>query len=313
MGACLRFWAAWLNGAAQNIERNSTAADAGLRGGFGTWTRRCRRLARRVGALAETPPFVEAGDAPAHLTLSAVFRNDLPYRRFYRLWQDMNLGIAAIFGDHLNLPLARTFELYELWCFLRLVRAGAEEFGAAGLETKNLFVTTASGGVTLATSAVTVSVGQGLKLFFQKQYREFWIEADNRGSYSRTMAPDVVAAIMSPASDEADRIVVLDAKYRIEDGLNDALSSIHTYKDALVREAEFGSIEGIVSAAYLMSPTLPGLNADYRDTPLPGRLFHPEYRARFRFGAVMLRPGMSIAEVGATLRVIIADSVSGSA
>jgi hypothetical protein len=59
--------------------------------------------------------------------LSAVFRNDPLYRAFYRLWQDIKLGIAAVFGNFLNLPLAPTFELYELWCFLRLVRAAAEE------------------------------------------------------------------------------------------------------------------------------------------------------------------------------------------
>ena len=61
----------------------------------------------------------------------------------------MNLGIAAVFGDFLQMPLARTFELYELWCFLRLVRAGAEEFGPAGLEVRDLFITDAAGGVTI--------------------------------------------------------------------------------------------------------------------------------------------------------------------
>ena len=90
----------------------------------------------------------------------------------------MNLGIAAVFGDFLNMPLARTFELYELWCFLRLVRAAAEEFGPAGLDVSDLFISDAAGGVTLAAGAVTVPVGSGWKLCFQRQYREFWIEPD---------------------------------------------------------------------------------------------------------------------------------------
>jgi hypothetical protein len=37
---------------------------------------------------------------------------------------------------------------------------------------------------------------------------------------------------------------------------------------------------------------------------------YPEYRSRFRFGAT-LRPGMSIAEIGAALKIVIADSTSG--
>src|SRR6185312_7748411 len=117
------------------------------------------------------------------------------YRRFFRLWQDMNLGIAAVFGDFLNMPIARTYELYELWCFLRLVRAAAEEFGTGSVDTKELFVADASGGLTLASGSVTVAVCKSLKLMFQKQYREFWVEADGRGSYSRTMTPDVIAAL----------------------------------------------------------------------------------------------------------------------
>jgi hypothetical protein len=50
--------------------------------------------------------FAELEEAPARLLVSAVFRNDPAYRRFYRLWQDIDLGIAAIFGDFLKLPLA---------------------------------------------------------------------------------------------------------------------------------------------------------------------------------------------------------------
>jgi hypothetical protein len=162
--------------------------------------------------------------------------------------------------------------------------------------------------VTLAAGTVAVSVGSSWKLYFQKQYREFWIEPDRRGSYSRAMTPDVVAAHDPAVAGEARRLIVLDAKYRIEDGLNDALSSIHTYRDALVQEAASGSVEGIVTAAYLLTPHVPALETEYRKTPTPGRLFHPIYRASFRFGAVTLRPGMTAGEVAATLRQIVADA-----
>ncbi|EJC71107.1 hypothetical protein Rleg5DRAFT_6939 [Rhizobium leguminosarum bv. viciae WSM1455] len=308
MAACLRSWAAWLGVAAELLERSRPEGDSELRHGAAVWAKRCRRLSRRISNLCTAAPFAEAGDAPARLVLSALFRNDPSYRRFYRLWQDMNLGIAAVFGEFLNLPLARTFELYELWCFLRLVRSAAEEFGPAGLDVRNLFISDAAGGVTLAAGAVTVPVGSGWKLCFQKQYREFWIEPDRRGSYSRAMTPDVVA--IHESGPENSRLIVLDAKYRINEGLNDALSSIHTYRDALVQEAESGRTEGIVTAAYLLTPHLPVLGSGYRDTPMPGRLFHPSYRAGFRFGAVTLRPGMTAAEIAATLRLVVADATT---
>lgn len=310
MGACLRSWASWLASAADLLQGAVPRGDTEARTAAALWAGRCRRLSRRVAKLGALELFVEAGDAPARLVLSAVFRNDPAYRRFYRLWQDINLGIASVFGDFLNLPLARTFDLYELWCFLRLVRAAAEEFGPAGLVIDDLFITDAAGGVTIAARAATVSIGDGWKLCFQKQYREFWREADGRGSYSRTMTPDVVAH--APTEEGGtDRLIVLDAKYRIDDGLNDALNSIHTYRDALVRSAAGGSVEGIVSAAYLLAPYVPVLGPDYRSTDLPGRLFHPEYRTGFRFGAVTLRPGMTDPEMRAALRVLL-DDVAGA-
>jgi predicted component of viral defense system (DUF524 family) len=143
------------------LERSRPETEIELRQGAAAWADRCRHLSSRINHLSVEAPFAEAGEAPPRLVLSALFRNDPSYRRFYRLWQDMNLGIAAVFGEFLNLPLARTFELYELWCFLRLVRAGAEEFGPAGLGARDLFISDAAGGVTLAAGAVVVPVGGG--------------------------------------------------------------------------------------------------------------------------------------------------------
>jgi PD-(D/E)XK nuclease superfamily/Domain of unknown function (DUF2357) len=309
MGACLRAWAAWLLAVAETLVRNDPDAAVETRLERSGWAARCKRLARRLARMAGEAPFSEAGEAAPRLMLSAVFRNDPAYRRFFRLWQDMNLGIAAIFGDFLNMPLARTFELYELWCFLRLVRGATEEFGSDGLQTGDLFITDAAGGLTVAAGAVSVTVAGGWKLCFQKQYREFWIEPGGRGSFSREMTPDMAVMQEAPATGTG-RLIILDAKYRIEEGLNAALSSIHTYRDALVRELEDGAVKGIVSAAYLLTPHVPEIRAGYRDTPLPGRLFHPEYRSSFRFGAMTMRPGMTMAEVCTALRTITADATT---
>ena len=308
MGTCLRAWAAWLAGTADLLSRTREEADPAMRKSAALWARRCRALSRRVAVLAAAEPFAEAAEGPARLELTAIFRNDPAYRLFYRLWQDLNRGIASVFGDFLNLPLARTFELYELWCFLRLVRAGAEAFGPDGLEVADLFFSDVRGAVTLAAGAVTVPVGEGWKLCFQKQYREFWVEAHGRGSYSRTMTPDIVAALDDGGP---GRLIVLDAKYRIDEGLNEALSSIHTYRDALVQEAS-GAVEGIVSAAYLLTPHKPALAGAYRQAAMPARLFHPQYRADFRFGAVTLRPGMTVGEIVGALRLIVADAVTAA-
>lgn len=308
MGACLRAWSAWLSTVAETLANGDSGVDTETRNERSDWAVRCRRLGQRLAGMATEAPFVEAGEALPRLMLSALFRNDPDYRRFFRLWQDMNLGIAAVFGDFLNMPLARTFELYELWCFLRLVRAAVEEYSTETLATGDLFITDASGGLTIAAGAVTVAVGQGWKLCFQKHYREFWIEPGGRGSFSREMTPDV--AMQGPPDPDSGRLIILDAKYRIDEGLNAALNSIHTYRDALVHEIGDGSVEGIVCAAYLLTPHEPEISEHYRETPMPGRLFHPEYRSSFRFGAVTMRPGMTVAGLRAVLRTITADATA---
>ena len=105
-------------------------------------------------------------------------------------------------------------------------------------------------------------------------------------------------------------MIVLDAKYRINDGLNEALNTIHTYRDALVQEVQSGQVEGIVTAAYLLTPHVPVLGTDFQKTAMPGRLFHPEYRELFRFGALTRRPGMSADELQASLRTLVEDAAA---
>ncbi len=306
--ACLRSWSAWLSGVADALAKVAPPDDPETATTAGTWSNRTRRVARRLADASASPFMAEVGEGPAHLRMSALFRNDPLYHRFYRLWQDMNLGLAALFGDFLQMPLARTYDLYELWCFLRLLRAAAEEYGPAGMDFSRLFTTDTSGGLTIAAGAVIVPIGSGNVLCFQKQYREYWIEPGGQGSFSRTMVPDVVLAGTGLGSTDR-RVIVLDAKYRIKDGLNDALNSIHTYRDALVQEVNSGRTEGIVHAAYLLTPHIPALDSSFEQTPMPGRLFHPLYREKFRFGAVTLRPGMNMAELQDCLKTIVADAV----
>lgn len=310
--ACLGSWAAWLAGVAELLAKANARDDPEIITTTGNWAIRARRIARRLSDLSTSGFMTEVGEGQALLQMSSLFRNDPVYQRFYRLWQDMNLGLAALFGEFLQMPLARTYELYELWCYLRLLRAAAEEYGAENMDLSNLFLPEANGGVTIAAGAISVPIGGDRVLCFQRQYREYWVEDSREGSFSRTMIPDIVLAGGSLGGSKR-RVIVLDAKYRINDGLNEALNSIHTYRDAIVQEVTSGQTEGIVTAAYLLTPHVPGrLQSDFKATPVPGRLFHPEYREKFRFGAVTLRPGMSGKELRNCLRTIVADAGTGA-
>ena len=311
--ACLKSWSTWLASVADVLTKIGKSKDSEITTTAATWAARARRIGRQFSRVASSGFMADVSEGPAFLHMSSLFRNDPVYQRFYRLWQDMNLGLAAIFGDFLQMPLARTYELYELWCFLRLLRACVEEYGHLGLDLTNLFITDAVDGVTIAAGAVKVSVGSGKVLCFQRQYEEYWIEPTGEGSFSRKMVPDVVFADTDP-NGATQYVIVLDAKYRIDEGLNDALNSIHTYRDALVRDAGNGEVEGVVSAAYLLTPHNPQKDwsnePEFEKTSMPGRLFHPKYRNKFRFGAVTLKPGMKPDQLRDCLRNIVTDATA---
>ena len=310
MKACLRLWSGWLTGAAAALASSDGQTDTVSRG----WPRRLRRLARSVDQLLALPLFEGVGESLPRVTASSVWRGDPHYRQFQRLYRDMSLGIASVFGDFLEMPLARTFDLYELWCFLRLLRAAVARSESGPPDLGTLFLADSSG-LTIAAGAISVPVaGSGLTLCFQRRYREFWHETQGIGSFSRDMQPDIVIEQRAGSAEpDALRLIVVDAKYRIGGGLNDALSSAHMYRDAIVR-SDGEDIEGAVTAAYLVAPDAPFLAPEWRQTKLPGRLFHPDYRRRFRFGAVTLQPGMPTADVEAALDAMIADArATGSA
>ncbi|MEM8571787.1 MAG: DUF2357 domain-containing protein [Pseudomonadota bacterium] len=309
MAAVLSSWAAWLNASADQLERLATTRDEETSRSAGLWANRCRRFSRRLLAMRNADPLKDLPAAAPQLQLTSLFRSDPNYRKFYKLYQQFNLGLASVFGDFLNLPLARTFDLYELWCFLRLVHAGVKEFGPAAVDFNNLFIRDGVGGLTIAASAVTVTVSSDWELMFQKRFDEFWKADDKRGSFSRTMTPDIVLAGPSPKATGPSKLIVLDAKYRIDTALNDAISSTHTYRDALVEDVGGTDFPRIVEAAYLLTPYIPDAGSStYQKTAMPGRLFHPEYRSTFRFGAATLKPGMPLADICACLRAIIKDA-----
>lgn len=292
MAACLRSWRDWLQ------TMSGRLAVAAMPNGVGAgWAAHAQALARRLDRLRLGEPFEGLPDVPATLTTTALFRNDSAYRAFHRLWRDMNLGMASIFGDFLKLPLGRTFDLYELWCFLRLARAAAERWGLEGAGPAELFE--ASGAtLTIASASATMTAGDGWRLAFQKRFAEFWASPDGRGSYSRPMTPDIV--VWREIDGKPGALVVLDAKYRVEEGLSDALTSAHTYRDSIVDIAD-GQIRSAISGAYLLTPQRAGSHGPYRELPMPDRLFSASYREAFRFGAVSLRPGMSASELATAL------------
>ena len=99
---------------------------------------------------------------------------------------------------------------------------------------------------------------------------------------------------------------MLDAKYRVEEALGDAISSIHMYRDALVEMAGDEGHRRTVRAAFVLTPHVPGeAPADWHADRPPEVFFREGYQQAFRFGAVTLRPGVGLEQCRNLLEVLV--------
>jgi hypothetical protein len=274
--------------------------------------RQATGMIRKLESLAQLPLFEglvpsRGGIQPSHLYLRVP-----PYMAFYKAYRAFLAGLANISGDFLNLPLRQTFDLYELWCFLRLARAAATVKGTRASWKAAFSELAVHGGLVMAIKGVPLAVGD-LCLVFQPNYAEIWKTGGPAvGSFSRPMQPDM--AIVGPSVGELPEvpIVVIDAKYRVETQLNDAITAIHTYRDALVREQGVDEPRRTVKAAFVITPHAPYTPVrPWPEEQVPDVFFREGYREAFRFGAITMRPGIGLDRAQEILTKILSISSKG--
>jgi hypothetical protein len=306
--AALKFWSSWLTLIADKLTV-TRSDDREQKTQQKKWASRCHLMSQKLNMLLKLPLFNEVQDSRQPVYSTQIYQRIPLYGQFLTIYNNFQQGIANIVGDFLQVPLARTYDLYEVWTFLRLAQAATILFPDTNFNPDVLFATDGRT-ITVSLGATCFDFGGQFRLCFQKTYKEFWLEEDGKGTYSRYMRPDFALEIFNKSASTGPGIlIILDAKYRVEAGLNEALSSIHMYKDALVQMEgdKYSDIKKIVTGAYLVTPDLPTLNTDWQSLKMPARLFHPEYRSNFRFGAVTMQPGITDDEVVSLLRMIIAD------
>jgi hypothetical protein len=269
---------------------------------------RCRKVARRFTELLGLPVFNSIAPVHSRWQHSHLYQRVEPYRALYRIYRDVSSGVSGIDGDFTRIPLRETFRLYETWVSLRLARAAG--LLDHGLDAASMFSDSKDPNrltVSLRSTSVEFS---GHVLKFKPIFNEVWLSPEGVGSYSRQMIPDVVLEVLDPNT-ERRRMVVLDAKYRVEAQLNDAISSIHMYKDSLIHEnrSEGGTADKhIVGTGLVVVPSLPGrmtAGGDWRREKMPIVVFREGYQTRFKLGAMVLSPGTDMSSIAATLQGLI--------
>ena len=262
---------------------------------------RCNRARRQLSLLGRATIFEGLQPKRGAWHSSRLYSEVEPYRELFKIHRGLRRGVAAIDGEFAHIPVQETFRLYETWVSLRLTAAAARLDPT--LDGKVFFTDQIeANGLTFRLDSASVDF-LGNRIMFKPVFKEVWKSDSGVGSISRPMIPDIVLRAAPVSILDSRALMVLDAKYRVETQLNDAIVSIHTYRDAIVSESPDGRLRGAVRGGLIIVPrSIHDLGtSDWKASRAPAVLFSADYQERFGLGAVELSPGMTLEEAGQLL------------
>ncbi len=213
--------------------------------------------------------------------VTVTMEKDPDYRRLYTYYRKFLMNITPLGGECLDISIERTYQLYEYWCYLKLIELLVKRYGKSGFNGQEVFNTSEEdGGLSLKLihgKQSMVKVNDRIKIYFQRQYDYY-----NRfgyGSYSGQMKPDIV---IEQIDDEGLlRTTILDPKYRVvHNGIREAIVKMHAYKDAIVDK----DMNRIVQKAYILVPNMPTEAGD-------SKYVEEEYKMDHGLGIFVVSPG----------------------
>jgi len=222
--------------------------------------------------------------------VTQALRKDPLYARFYTLYRQFERAVSPFDGDPFQLSLEKTWQLYEYWCFFQVIAALRQVCKRSLAFDAQDMLRIHRDRVSLAMPQASVKINAQVSVHFQKSYSYYgWsalYEPSRVGTYSHEMRPDISIEVRDSLGKLVE-IVVLDPKYRVAaSSINEALSDLHCYKDAIV---DYDRTR-LVRLALILCPSSDQTRQVY---------FEPAYIELHGLGAAVLAPGMG--DAGARL------------
>ncbi len=229
---------------------------------------RADAYADRVGYWLRAPMFKQVEPYQGVTQISQVFRKHPVYRPCYQWFDRLYKHGNERIGLTHRYPLRETYALYEIWCYMQLVKILREK----GLlqDTSGLFRTSREGLFLHFAEhhESMVKLKHGMKLSYQRVFQH---DSQRFYTYTQRMIPDIVI-------EAGERLYILDPKYRVAGNLGTALGEMHKYKDGILLEHnDQKAVENVVIVTPAHEEGL--------------RFFKPEFHNRYQMGAISLIPG----------------------
>ncbi|WP_078544721.1 DUF2357 domain-containing protein [Litchfieldia alkalitelluris] len=203
--------------------------------------------------------------------ITQVFRKHSVYRLWYQWFQSLYQFKEITFDLQQKLSLKDTYLLYEMWCFMQIIRILRE---VDLLENTAELFTKKDGFYFLRLAEnkeSTVKLKNGATLTYQKIIQ---LNTSPYYSYTQRMIPDIVI-------DYQDQLYVMDPKYRIPANLPMALGEMHKYRDGILTREDDSRV---VKEVYILTPT-------ECDMPSEEDFYDSRFHQRYHMGAYWFSPG----------------------
>ncbi len=216
-----------------------------------------------LNKLVNTSFLRDVDDYKATQSMSLVFEMAPGYRELYKYYLMMQRGLS-VHGDVFRMSMKDTAQLYEYWCFIKLVSLMKKSYKLASSDV-----------IKIDNTGVTISLVKGKKSevkFINPRTGEKITLAYNPGEQTTqtvNQKPDNVLTLDKRGTD-IEYKYVFDAKYRIENNPADAfypddkpgpkvsdINTMHRYRDSIVYENKTPSrfmFEKKMFGAYVLFP-----------------------------------------------------------
>lgn len=202
---------------------------------------RAAEAARRLRRLVRNSWLRSVPSAPPSEAAFLVVANDPRYGRLHRLARRFIAPMFRLDGDpdDPSAAVRPSYSIYEIWCFFALQRALQRELPQWRWSFSRLDTILDITGTGEQARAIATSGDHTLTLELNPTFRSLYNHrSDKRYSLSGERRPDFVLTL---DGDGPSRWIVLDAKYRAgRENLQDAMKSLHIYRDSLVDEERMG-------------------------------------------------------------------------
>lgn len=230
--------------------------------------KRAEAYADRVGYWLRDSFFKQVMPYQGTTRISQVFRKHPVYRQCYqwfdRLYKHGNERIGLLY----NYPLKETFALYEIWCYMQLVKVFREK---GMLHDSSRLFQTKREGIFLHFAEHNESVvhlTNGMRLSYQRVFQH---NSPHFYTFTQRMVPDIVI-------EAGDHLFILDPKYRVATNLGTALGEMHKYRDGILfRSNDERAVQNVIILTPAVNDELRYFTADFHD--------------RYKMGAISLAPG----------------------